>query len=149
MDFKNTIIIMTSNVGAHLITEPKKNLGFEGEDLERKLEESTTRELVMAELRKTFRPEFLNRIDGTIMFHKLTEEHIQEIAVRMLKVLSGRLEGMDIPSPSPIHGSSRRLLTLASILSMAQDRCAAQYSPRLRMNWLSKCWKVNSRLEAM
>ena len=50
----------------------------------------------MAELRKTFRPEFLNRIDGTIMFHKLTEEHIQEIAVRMLKVLSGRLEGMDI-----------------------------------------------------
>ena len=96
VDFKNTIIIMTSNVGAHLITEPKKNLGFEGEDLERKLEESTTRELVMAELRKTFRPEFLNRIDGTIMFHKLTEEHIQEIAVRMLKVLSGRLEGMDI-----------------------------------------------------
>lgn len=99
VDFKNTIIIMTSNVGAHLITEPKKSLGFTGdtaETLDRKLEETATRELLLAELRKTFRPEFLNRIDGTIAFHKLTEEDIQKIAVRMLKVLAGRLEGMEI-----------------------------------------------------
>ncbi len=123
VDFKNTIIIMTSNVGAHLITEPKKSLGFTGdtaETLDRKLEETATRELLMAELRKTFRPEFLNRIDGTIAFHKLTEEDIQKIAVRMLKVLAGRLEGMEI------HIS----FTDAAIQAIAKDGFDPVYGAR-------------------
>lgn len=123
VDFKNTIIIMTSNVGAHLITEPKKSLGFTGdtaETLDRKLEETATRELLMAELRKTFRPEFLNRIDGTIAFHKLTEEDIQKIAVRMLKVLTGRLEGMEI------HIS----FTDAAIQAIAKDGFDPVYGAR-------------------
>ena len=74
----------------------------------------------MAELRKTFRPEFLNRIDGTIAFHKLTEEDIQKIAVRMLKVLAGRLEGMEI------HIS----FTDAAIQAIAKDGFDPVYGAR-------------------
>lgn len=98
VDFKNTIIIMTSNVGARLITEQKLNLGFSSEEekLDRALEESKTKTLVMEELKKVFRPEFLNRVDGIIMFHKLTEENIQEIARNMLENLKKRVKALDV-----------------------------------------------------
>lgn len=101
VDFKNTVIIMTSNVGARLITDSKANLGFKGEkDAEvKKTEEQDNKdvkELVLAELKKLFRPEFLNRVDDTIVFHKLTEENIKQIAVGMLNNLKERLAGLDI-----------------------------------------------------
>ena len=88
VDFKNTVIIMTSNVGARLITDSKANLGFQGQkedDQEKTIEKDNqdVRELVLAELKKMFRPEFLNRVDDIIVFHKLTEENIQKIAVGM------------------------------------------------------------------
>ena len=101
VDFKNTVIIMTSNVGARLITHSKANLGFQGhkeDDKEKTAEKDNqdVRELVLAELKKLFRPEFLNRVDDIIVFHKLTEENIQKIAVGMLNNLKERLAALDI-----------------------------------------------------
>ena len=101
VDFKNTVIIMTSNVGARLITDSKTNLGFQGhkeDDKEKTAEQDNkdVRELVLAELKKLFRPEFLNRVDDIIVFHKLTEENIQKIAVGMLNNLKERLIALDI-----------------------------------------------------
>ncbi len=92
VDFKNTVIIMTSNVGARLITE-RKSLGF-GESNEPTNE--NMKDDVLSELRKEFRPEFLNRIDDIIVFHQLREEDIKEIARRMLKTLASRVKTMDI-----------------------------------------------------
>ena len=100
VDFKNTVIVMTSNIGARSLTAMGSKLGFSAEerdsdpDAEKKLE--TAREQVMAELRQTFRPEFLNRIDDIIVFRPLTEEDIREVARRMLKTVSARMETMGI-----------------------------------------------------
>lgn len=95
VDFKNTVIIMTSNVGARLITEKKGSLGFASED-NQKLDSEKVKELVLGELKSTFRPEFLNRVDDIIVFHKLTDEDIREIAGRMLKTLQKRLSEIGI-----------------------------------------------------
>ena len=100
VDFKNTVIVMTSNIGARSLTAMGGKLGFSAEvrdsdpDAEKKFE--TAREQVMAELRQTFRPEFLNRIDDIIVFRPLTEEDIREVARRMLKTVSARMETMGI-----------------------------------------------------
>ena len=98
VDFKNTILIMTSNIGARHITEQKTPLGFNSEEekLDAALEESKTRALVMEELKKAFRPEFLNRIDATIMFHKLSQENIHQIARNMLEGLKKRVNALDM-----------------------------------------------------
>ncbi|MBQ9298656.1 MAG: ATP-dependent Clp protease ATP-binding subunit [Clostridia bacterium] len=92
VDFKNSVIIMTSNVGARLISE-NKTLGFgssSDEKVEQKYEE--TKKQVMAELKKTFRPEFINRIDDIIVFHKLTTNEIDKIIDLMLAETKKRLE---------------------------------------------------------
>jgi ATP-dependent Clp protease ATP-binding subunit ClpC len=93
VDFKNTIIVMTSNLGARHITSQNGRLGFDSgdrdKDGERKFAE--VKEAVLAEVRRTFRPEFLNRIDETIVFRPLTEENIRAIAKRMLTVTAGRI----------------------------------------------------------
>ncbi|MDO4742537.1 MAG: AAA family ATPase, partial [bacterium] len=95
VNFKNTVIIMTSNVGARLITEKKKSLGFsQSEDGDSSYEE--IKKLVLKELKGEFRPEFLNRVDDIIVFHKLTHEDICEIANRMLKNLAQRLAQINI-----------------------------------------------------
>lgn len=97
VDFKNTVIIMTSNVGARLITEKQSSLGFnsENENAE-KSEKKDIKELVTGELRKVFRPEFLNRVDDIIVFNKLNKDEIKQIAVKMLKTLENRLDKMNI-----------------------------------------------------
>lgn len=97
IDFKNTIIIMTSNVGARLITEKQSSLGFnsENENVEES-EKKDIKELVTGELRKVFRPEFLNRVDDIIVFNKLNKDEIKQIAVKMLKTLENRLDKMNI-----------------------------------------------------
>lgn len=97
VDFKNTIIIMTSNVGARLITEKQSSLGFnsENENAEES-EKKDIKELVTSELRKVFRPEFLNRVDDIIVFNKLNKDEIKQIAVKMLKTLENRLDKMNI-----------------------------------------------------
>ena len=96
VDFKNTIIIMTSNVGARLITEKQSSLGFnsENENAEES-EKKDIKELVTGELRKVFR-EFLNRVDDIIVFNKLNKDEIKQIAVKMLKTLENRLDKMNI-----------------------------------------------------
>ena len=95
VDFKNTIIVMTSNVGAKNITADAARLGFDsGEKDEKETEEvrfSRIRDAVMADLKRTFRPEFLNRIDEIIVFRQLTEDNIRQIARRMLDVTGARM----------------------------------------------------------
>ena len=95
VDFKNTIIVMTSNVGAKNITADAARLGFDGSEKgEKESEEvrfSRIRDAVMADLKRTFRPEFLNRIDEIIVFRQLTEDNIRQIARRMLDVTGARM----------------------------------------------------------
>ena len=90
IDFKNTVIIMTSNVGARNIVSPKK-LGFtSGEDA--KKDYADMKKNVMDEVKKLFRPEFLNRIDEIIVFHQLTQENIRDIVGIMFKQLAARVQ---------------------------------------------------------
>ncbi len=84
VDFKNTVIVMTSNLGSHLIQAM----------VARPYEE--IKEAVWAELKEHFRPEFLNRIDETVVFHALDAQHIGAIAAIQLKVLQARLQKMDL-----------------------------------------------------
>ncbi len=94
VDFKNTVIIMTSNVGARLISEEKASFGFVAN--ENSHSDEKIKEAVMSELKNTFRPEFLNRIDDTIVFTRLSENHIKEIAERLLKSLESRMKALEI-----------------------------------------------------
>ncbi len=88
-DFKNTIIIMTSNAGADRIVEPK-HLGFITEDDDTTLRHKEMKDNVMDEVKRIFRPEFLNRIDETVVFSALTKENVMDIASLMLKELKDR-----------------------------------------------------------
>ena len=92
VSFKNAIIIMTSNVGASKITDEKLALGFVQED-GKKL---SIEDLVMPDLKKTFKPEFLNRLDDIIVFNQLEQSDIEEIAKRMLKSLQKRTHDLGI-----------------------------------------------------
>ncbi len=96
VNFRNTVIIMTSNVGARLITEKQTNLGFFGGEQQADNDNAKIREAVLGELKKLFKPEFLNRVDDTIVFNKLTEKDIQAIAKNLLKSLEKRLNDLDI-----------------------------------------------------
>ena len=89
VDFRNTVIIMTSNAGAKAIVEPKK-LGF-GAKEDAKEDYKKMKSNVMEEVKRLFRPEFLNRIDDTIVFHALGDEHMREIVGLMCKELSERV----------------------------------------------------------
>ena len=92
VSFKNSIIIMTSNVGASKITDEKQALGFHKDNGEK----PSIEELVMPDLKKTFKPEFLNRLDEIIVFNQLEQSDIYEIAKRMLKSLQKRSKDLDI-----------------------------------------------------
>lgn len=98
VDFKNTVVIMTSNIGAHKITgQGRKSLGFaEGEKTEQTQTFEQIKNEVMAELKQAFRPELLNRIDEIIVFHRLGEEEIEKIAEGMLKNVADRMRDMEI-----------------------------------------------------
>ena len=94
VNFKNAVIIMTSNLGARFLTEKKSALGF-GENAESN-DDAAAKEKVIAELKSTFRPEFLNRVDDVIVFNKLTKDEICEIAEKMLGQLKKRLSDLNI-----------------------------------------------------
>ena len=98
VDFKNTVIVMTSNIGAKSLTTSGTRLGFSSEEPADDAEKQflQAKETVMAELRQTFRPEFLNRIDDIIVFRALTEADIHEVARRMLETVSARMESMGL-----------------------------------------------------
>ena len=95
VDFKNTVIVMTSNVGARNITADAAKLGFDGKEKDETESDEARfariREAVMTDLKHTFRPEFLNRIDEIIVFRQLTQENIVEIARRMLAITGKRM----------------------------------------------------------
>ncbi|MFC0013909.1 MULTISPECIES: ATP-dependent Clp protease ATP-binding subunit [Allobacillus] len=93
VDFRNTILIMTSNVGAHELRR-EKSVGFSLSDDKR--DYKSMKDKVLEELKKAFRPEFLNRIDDTIVFHSLEEKHIRQIVKLMVKQLQDRLEENEI-----------------------------------------------------
>lgn len=95
VDFKNTVIIMTSNVGARLITE-RRHFGFADaqQAAETSANQKQIRDDVMSELKKAFRPEFLNRVDDIIVFQQLSQADIEEIARRMMCSLNQRLKDM-------------------------------------------------------
>jgi ATP-dependent Clp protease ATP-binding subunit ClpC len=93
VSFKNAVIIMTSNVGASKITDPKKSLGF---DSDKELKNVDIEELVMPDLKATFKPEFLNRVDEIIVFNQLEKSDIEEIARRMLSSLKKRVDELGI-----------------------------------------------------
>jgi len=99
VDFKNTIIVMTSNIGADQLTERAAPIGFtlEADELE-KAEEAydQKREQVLGELKKHFRPEFLNRVDKVVVFDPLTHEHIKDIVKLQIADLQKRLKDKNI-----------------------------------------------------
>ena len=98
VNFKNTVIIMTSNVGARLLSD-KKSLGFAGgtdKEKSEKIDYENSKKEVMAELKRQFKPEFLNRIDETIVFHKLTNNDIKKIIDIMLNKVEKRLSEQNI-----------------------------------------------------
>ncbi|MBQ1459992.1 MAG: ATP-dependent Clp protease ATP-binding subunit, partial [Oscillospiraceae bacterium] len=123
VDFKNTVIVMTSNVGAKNITAAETaRLGFDA--TEKETDENARfqriKEAVMAELKRTFKPEFLNRIDETIVFRQLTEEDIVKIARRMLDNTGKRM--------------AEKGITLAAeddaVAALAKDGFDPQYGAR-------------------
>lgn len=98
VDFKNTVVIMTSNVGARMITDKKVSFGFGDGDTMKSGEKDAAKikEEVLSQLKKEFRPEFLNRVDDIIVFHKLNRQDIIEIARRMLLTLEKRILDLSI-----------------------------------------------------
>ena len=94
VDFKNTVIIMTSNIGARLITDKKVAFGFGVSNEES--DNGAIKEKVLGELKNAFKPEFLNRVDDIIVFTKLNRTEIEEIADKMLSGLKKRLENLNI-----------------------------------------------------
>ena len=95
IDFKNTILIMTSNAGAQNIISPKR-LGFASASSEKE-DYAFMKGRVMEEVKKQFKPEFLNRIDETIVFHQLNKDHMKDIAKILLKgILERTKEQMDL-----------------------------------------------------
>ncbi|NLT15089.1 MAG: ATP-dependent Clp protease ATP-binding subunit [Clostridiales bacterium] len=97
VDFKNTIIVMTSNAGARNITDKQKKLGFAAvTDNEEERNFENIKSAVMDELKRMFKPEFLNRVDETIVFHQLSRENVREISQKMLEVVIARVKTMGI-----------------------------------------------------
>ncbi|MBU3111741.1 ATP-dependent Clp protease ATP-binding subunit [Clostridium lacusfryxellense] len=95
IDFKNTVIIMTSNVGASTLKK-QKYLGFDIKENDENSEYEKMKENIMDELKLSFRPEFLNRIDDIIVFHSLEQDDLYKIVEIMLKVVTKRLKELEI-----------------------------------------------------
>ena len=92
-DFRSTIVVMTSNVGAKAITENRPALGFSGAARDG---DGAVREAVMAELRQTFRPEFLNRVDDAIVFRRLTPADVRRIARGLTDAVRERMRALGV-----------------------------------------------------
>ena len=93
VDFTNSLVVMTSNVGAAAITENRSPLGFAGESADRN---RTVRSRVLAELKNVFRPEFLNRVDETLIFRGLSPEDMQSITGRLVDSVQERFTALDM-----------------------------------------------------
>jgi len=131
VDFRNTVVIMTSNVGADAL-KYQKNLGFNVGGAESKHKDM--KGTMLEELKKAFRPEFLNRIDEMIVFHSLEKEHLKEIVSMMANALTKRLKEQDISLE----------LTDAALEKIAQEGYDPQYGARPLRRALQK--QVEDRL---
>ena len=109
VDFKNTVVVMTSNAGAHTIKK-QRSLGFGSSSSDEKSYEAM-RENIMDEVKRIFRPEFLNRVDEIIVFHALEQEEIDRIAALMLANVQKRLHERDIDLE--VDDSAIKLLSAA------------------------------------
>ena len=118
VDFKNTVIVMTSNAGAHALRR-QRSVGFGGREDDEKTYENM-KENIMDEVKSIFRPEFLNRVDETIVFHALTEEEIRAIAKLMLDQVCARLRerGIDL------------IITGEAVEVISKAGCDLQYGAR-------------------
>jgi ATP-dependent Clp protease ATP-binding subunit ClpC len=96
VSFKNSVIIMTSNVGARLLTEKRKELGFGQGGNTQQADYEKIKEMVTSELKKLFRPEFLNRVDEIIVFKKLEKEQVVQIAALLLENLKQRAKTLEV-----------------------------------------------------
>ncbi|WP_102693520.1 ATP-dependent Clp protease ATP-binding subunit [Rummeliibacillus pycnus] len=117
VDFRNTVVIMTSNIGAEAL-KYRKSLGFGAQSALQSQENA--KNVMMEELKKAFRPEFLNRIDEMIVFHSLEKEELNQIVVLMAKTLTKRLEEQNITLE----------LTPAAIEKIAKEGYDPQYGAR-------------------
>lgn len=95
VNFKNTIIIMTSNIGAQMLRDQNR-LGFSAGEQDFDKQQEVIRKAMLAELKKSFKPEFINRVDEIIVFHKLSQKEIRKITGNMLDALKTRLAGLQI-----------------------------------------------------
>ena len=96
VDFRNTVIVMTSNIGAKTITENRSPLGFSAQGPGTGRTDQDIRAMVFKDLRRTLRPEFLNRVDEIIVFHQLSRADLRRIAQKLLNAVSGRVEQIGI-----------------------------------------------------
>ena len=96
VSFRNTVIVMTSNIGAKSITDCRSPLGFAAQDDVSRRSDRDIRSVVLKDLRRTFRPEFLNRVDEVIVFHQLSQEDLRQIAKKMLRAVSDRMETVGV-----------------------------------------------------
>ena len=133
VDFKNTVIIMTSNVGAKALTAAGNRLGFAMEEAGGAADAqfAQVRETVLAELREIFRPEFLNRIDETIVFRTLSQGDIEEVARRMLDTVARRMADVGIQLD----------VTEEAVAQLAKEG----YDPKYGARPLRRC--IQSRVE--
>ena len=128
VDFKQTIIIMTSNAGAQAIMEPKR-LGFMSDNDEKK-DYERMKGGVMEEVRRIFKPEFLNRIDDIMVFHVLNKEDIRKIVTLLLKTLEKRCaEQMEIHL-TVTNAVKDFIAEKVLIINMVPDRCVVQFRVR-------------------
>ncbi len=136
-DFKNCVVIMTSNIGAELISNNKSTMGFAGESAEKGRKERI-KNLVNEEIKKFFKPEFINRIDEIIIFDSLNESEIKEIARRMLSELQKRCNngGVEITfDESIVEAVSKKGFDTVygarplrrAVTSMVEDSLAEKY----------------------
>jgi len=125
VDFKNTVVIMTSNIGTKLI-QKGVSLGFQSTEVE---QDRRKKEEVLGELRRSFSPEFLNRIDEIVVFHQLDKEHLNSILDILLRELNLRLLKKVSKSKSTTKSSSG-LLKKATSRCTALARCAERSSVR-------------------
>ncbi|MCI8359793.1 MAG: ATP-dependent Clp protease ATP-binding subunit, partial [Clostridiales bacterium] len=110
VDFRNTIIIMTSNLGARLITEKQLSFGFSSGEGKADADAAAIKEKVMAEVKREFRPEFLNRIDDIVVFRKLGQKELDQVAELMLAGLRERAEGLGVElrfAPSAVEAVAK------------------------------------------
>lgn len=96
VDFRSTVVVMTSNVGADKLSSHGVNLGFIAHGITEKQTLQQNHGSVMTTLRKTFRPEFLNRLDETIIFDPLSKEEMEIIAAKMMQEIASRLEASGV-----------------------------------------------------